>query len=133
MGSRLRRFASLRASVARFAGNSTLRSARRIFADAHVAGENDLILFPPAGGNSARLSKKNEPGLCFYSPGFSMFELFNSQLQEAFSDVFAAFAENGFLFFGEMQFEDLLHAFRADGAGERGINALYAVLSFHQR
>ena len=42
---------------------------------------------------------KNEPGL-FYSPGFSMFELFNSQLQEALADVLAAFAEAGFLSFG---------------------------------
>ena len=34
-----------------------LRSASGIFFDAHVAEENDPTLFPPAGGNSARLSE----------------------------------------------------------------------------
>ena len=47
--------AALRASSSRFAGRSTLRSARSIFFDAHVAEENDLTLFAPAGANSARL------------------------------------------------------------------------------
>ena len=54
---------------------------------------------------------KNEPGLFFNSPGFCNYNaLFDPELQKAFSDVLAAFTEAGFLFFGEMQLEDLFHA-----------------------